>query len=401
MPLFISGRLHVLVGDGVKQPKEGRKMPAVKKLCQESENSAKPEFIHGHMFGGLGILAGSLSQKLFCIPLSLRLHDGMRAAAGWEKLKNTAISSSSHIVQMVEDAFHAAETFGDSLLLLDRYFLAVPALKALARLNASGAACLEIVTKAKKNCVAYRDPKPRTKMRGRPPVKGDAVKLMGLFGSESCKFQTAKLTLYGKETDVRYYSIDLLWGQKLYQKLRFVLVEYQGVQGILASTSLSLDPQEIVRLYCCRFRIECCFRELKQQLGAFCYHFWSRHMPKLSYFRKKGSPDILESVTEPTARKKILEAAQAIELHMALSCIAMGTIQMLALYTAGKLVSEKVKMLRYLRTPSLEVVSEATIMWYLRKYFFHFMARNPSLTVTQLIKLEQGSPEKQRDLQAS
>jgi len=58
---------------------------------------------------------------------------------------------------------------------------------------------------------------------------------MGLFESEPCKFQTAKLTLYGKESDVRYYSIDLLWGQKLYQKPRFVLVEYQGVQGILAS----------------------------------------------------------------------------------------------------------------------------------------------------------------------
>ncbi len=132
-PLFLSGRMHVLVGDGVKQSKEGLKMPAVKKLCQESENSAKPEFIHGHMFGRLGILAGSPLQKLFCIPLSLRLHNGMRAAAGCEKLKNTAISSSSHIVQMVEDAFHAAEIFGDSLLLLDRYFLAVPALKALVR----------------------------------------------------------------------------------------------------------------------------------------------------------------------------------------------------------------------------------------------------------------------------
>lgn len=57
-PLYKEGDFHVLVGDGVKQPKEGRKMPAVKKLFQESENSAKPEFIHGHMFGGPGVLAG-------------------------------------------------------------------------------------------------------------------------------------------------------------------------------------------------------------------------------------------------------------------------------------------------------------------------------------------------------
>ena len=59
-PLYKEGDFHVLVGDGVKQSKEGRRMPGVEKLFQESENSAKPEYIHGHMFGGLGILAGSV-----------------------------------------------------------------------------------------------------------------------------------------------------------------------------------------------------------------------------------------------------------------------------------------------------------------------------------------------------
>ncbi len=58
-PLYKEGNLYILVGDGVKQSKEGRRMPGVKKLFQESENSAKPEYIHGHMFGGLGILAGT------------------------------------------------------------------------------------------------------------------------------------------------------------------------------------------------------------------------------------------------------------------------------------------------------------------------------------------------------
>ncbi|MDE7310322.1 MAG: hypothetical protein K2N87_01680 [Eubacterium sp.] len=61
--------MAALAGGGVKQAKEGRKMPAVKKLCQEPENSAKPEFIHGHMFGGLGILMetppGNFSASLF------------------------------------------------------------------------------------------------------------------------------------------------------------------------------------------------------------------------------------------------------------------------------------------------------------------------------------------------
>ena len=66
-PLYKEGNFFVLVGDGVKQSKEGRRMPGVKKLFQESENSAKPEYIHGHMFGGLGILAGSI-RSWACSP---------------------------------------------------------------------------------------------------------------------------------------------------------------------------------------------------------------------------------------------------------------------------------------------------------------------------------------------
>ena len=78
-------------------------MPGVKKLFQESENSAKPQYIHGHMFGGLGILAGSI-RNWACIPLSIRLHDGLQAAREW---KGTSFSAASHVVQMVEDAYHA------------------------------------------------------------------------------------------------------------------------------------------------------------------------------------------------------------------------------------------------------------------------------------------------------
>ena len=76
-------------------------------------------------------------------------------------------------------------------------------------------------------------------------------------------------------------------GQKLYQELRFVLVEMNGIQSILVSTSLKLEPLSIICLYSYRFRIECTFRELKQQTGAFCYHFWSKHMPKLSYSKRR------------------------------------------------------------------------------------------------------------------
>ncbi len=69
-------------------------MPGVKKLFQESEDSSKPEYIFGHMFGGLGILAGSLS-KWFCIPLRFNIQDGLRQTFGWA---GASVSLSTHVV---------------------------------------------------------------------------------------------------------------------------------------------------------------------------------------------------------------------------------------------------------------------------------------------------------------
>ncbi|WP_202800149.1 transposase [Paenibacillus elgii] len=58
-PLHDVGGRVVFVGDGMKQAKEGRHMPGVKKLHQESENVSKGEYIFGHLFGAIGILAGT------------------------------------------------------------------------------------------------------------------------------------------------------------------------------------------------------------------------------------------------------------------------------------------------------------------------------------------------------
>lgn len=393
-PLHKEGNFHVLVGDGVKQSKEGRRMPGVKKLFQESENSAKPEYIHGHMFGGLGILAGSV-RNWACIPLIIRLHDGLQAAREW---KGAAVSSASHVVQMVEDAYQAALVFGDSLLLLDRYFLTVPALEKLKSLNSSGDVRMEIVTKAKKSCTAYEKPGPRKPGRGRPPKKGAAVHLKELFVSHAEQFRETGIELYGKKETIRYYCIDLLWGQKLYQELRFVLVEMNGSQSILASTSLVLDPLSIIRLYSYRFRIECTFRELKQQIGAFCYHFWSKYMPKLSYYHKKGEPTPMERVEGEKPRKKVLEAVRAIEMHMLLSCIAMGILQSISIRFIGEVSP---RQLRYQRTPSRGRVSEATLMHYFRKHFFRLLGQKPELCITQIIQGLQEEPEEQWDSMAS
>jgi hypothetical protein len=71
-------------------------------------------------------------------------------------------------------------------------------------------------------------------------------------------------------------------------------------------------------------------------------------------------------VESEESRKKVLETVRAIEMHMALSCIAMGIFQSLSICLIRKVGSGQ---FRYQRTPSKGRVSEADIMYYLRKYF--------------------------------
>ena len=73
--LRVNGRL-LLVGDGIKVAKSGRKMPAVKLLHQESESNTKPPYIMGHSLQAVAILAGAL-ESVFAVPLTSRIHEGV------------------------------------------------------------------------------------------------------------------------------------------------------------------------------------------------------------------------------------------------------------------------------------------------------------------------------------
>ena len=80
------------------------------------------------------------------------------------------------------------------------------------------------------------------------------------------------------------------------------------------------------------------------------------------------------------------------------NCIAMGLLQLIAIR-----YSKQVPALfwRYLRTPSKLIVSEATVMFYLRKHIFRLFAQNPHLSITQIIMSKQKIAAFMDDRQAS
>lgn len=382
----------VMVGDGTKESKEARKMPCVKKLVQESENSAKPQYIFGHMFGAIGLLLGS-AEKLFCAPLSMRIHDGNETVGAWA---GDPQAGETHVVRMIREACRIASFMEPSILLLDRYFLTVPALNALADAEKEyGHPLLTIVTKAKKNAIAYE--KPAAKVgRGRPAKKGQTVKLQTLFDTQEHMFRQAAVNVYGKKTKVSYLCRNLLWGQSLYRELRFVLVKMDGTQSILVSTDTAMAPETIIELYALRFKIEGCFRQLKQVVAGFAYHFWTAAMPKLNRFASNDqSRRKLESIQDERQKTPIISAYKAIEGFAMFACIAIGLLQMGAL-----LFDKQINgcAFRWLRTRTSKTPSEATTADFMRKTIFSGLHFPPDLDIADFIRRFQQHPG---DIQAA
>lgn len=106
-------------------------------------------------------------------------------------------------------------------------------------------------------------------------------------------------------------------------------------------------------------------------------------MPKLNHYQKSGEPGLLEQIESERSRRNILKTARTMEMHMAVSCIAMGILQSISVCWIGKLSSEQ---LLYQRTPSKGRVSEVALIVHLRKYFFLFMEKQSELRITQIIQ---------------
>ena len=291
----------------------------------------------------------------------------------------------SHVVRTIRDGCSAAKILNKSILLLDRYYLSVPALTTLLEEEAAaGKELLSLVMRAKRNPVAYEEPTQRPK-RGRPRKKGEKIKVASLF--ETCKndFVSRTTKLYGKEETVSYLCRDLLWGKKLYQKLRFVLVVNGDSKSIFVSTDLSLSPEQIIRLYGYRFKVECCFREFKQVIAGFAYRFWTTSMPKLNRYAKSGA-DLLEGISCACDKSNIALTYKAIHGFVMISCIALGMLQICSLRFGEQINGSN---FRWLRTRTNLVPSEATTAHFMSKSIFSMFALRSDLAIIRFIRKRQ------------
>ena len=357
-PVLIEG-YAVIIGDHIKVAKEVRHMPGVKKLHQDSENVGKSEYIFGHQFGMVGLLAeGSTPQ---CVPLDIELQDGINEINSLKDNSSEPADSSKKADTCILKMLRMCGEFVKSssqkvIILLDAYFESGGAFDVVEQINQEhGAHAATLIIRGKVNTVAFEEcEKPKKRGRGRPKMYGKKLQLKELFIQMADAFVTATLNLYSKNETVKYLCLDLLW-RPIGRKLRFVLVKTNEKAMILMCSDLNLHSEKIILAYSYRFKIEVSFKMLKQVIGGFCYHFWTSAMPKLSRFVTKND---LSGVTAKKDKEKIVLTMRAIEVFTFLSCMAMGILTVISLQFPTLVWS---RFSGWLRTRSSKVPSVETV----------------------------------------
>jgi hypothetical protein len=306
----VKGRPILLV-DGLKRGKEGRKMPAVKSLHQESGSNSKASFIMGHSLQAVALLVQAAGVCM-AVPVAARIHEGI----GWSNRdRRTLLDKLGSLILglhwsepliVVADAYYAAQKFARTLLGKSHH----------------------LVTRVRTTAVAYfPEPPPRSKRRGRRRTYGHKTKLKTWFRYRK-QFTKAPSPVYGeKGVTLRYYSFDLLWRQ-LGRVVRFVWVDHptRG-QMVLLCTDVTLEPLEILRLYGWRFKIEVSFKQAIHTVGTYAYHFWMQDMTPI----QRGSGKQHVHRKSEIYRQHIRRKLGAYERHIQLGLIAQGLLQYLAL----------------------------------------------------------------------
>jgi hypothetical protein len=232
---------------------------------------------------------------------------------------------------------------------------------------------LMILTRAKKNYVAYfpAEPKPPGR-RGPQPRYGDKVYLMECFDHPEL-FHTVECYVYGQREAVQVMSVPLLW-KPLGDWLLFIFAITSRGPIVLMCSDLTLSPVTAIELYCIRTRIETMFAVMKNIIGAFRFHFWTRKLPRHS--RRPMANGNLKT-PRPEHLNTVEACWQAYEIFVLCAAIAHGLLQLIALRFSTEIWQHHTL---YLRTRSRVLPSEKTVQQVLAP-----------LMVKQLINLPQNS----------
>jgi len=358
----LGGKLVVLA-DGLKKPKCGRKMPGVKLLHQASDNNTKPTYIMGHSCQALALL-GQVRGAFQAIPLWARIHEGLISSNRDRRTLLDKLLLGLASLQLPEPV----------LLVADAYYASG---KIVHGLFAQGG---HLISRLKKNATAFLPPPPVLRpRRGRPRRYGQKIKLVDLYLGPLLSLPSP---VYGEHGIILQYCVrDLLW-RPVGRLVRFVAVVHP-VRGriLLLCSDLTLAPADIIAAYALRFKIELCFKQALHLLGAWSYRFWMRAMVPLH----RGAGDQYLPHRSPRYRQAVQRKFTAYHRYLQVALVAQGLLLCLSALQPKLIWTHFGSWLRTVRQP--HAPSEFVVAAALRFALADFLAAAPAeLKLTKFLR---------------
>lgn len=268
----------VFVFDETVERRQGKKIKA-KGCYRDAVRSSKSNVIK--CFGLKWVCATVILQPPWCkrpwaLPYLVVLAHSKKANESAGKRHRTCVDIASQMVVTTVRWLRILGISNHAIFLGDGGYAAAKFMWTCIKMQAT------LICRFRLDSALYDWPEAQPKgKRGRKPKKGKRqVSLKQLADDPSTKWATQEICWYGdKKKTVEYFSKKSLWYTPGHDPvpIRYVVIRIPktGRVEAICSTSLSLSPSVIIKLYLLRWNIEVLFAEVRRHLGVETQRQWS------------------------------------------------------------------------------------------------------------------------------
>ena len=224
---------------------------------------AGQEFVYGHVWVVLGLLATHPAWGIVALPLLARLYVRQKNLAGIAAKDRPRFQTKLELaVELMRWAKIWLGMFNKPLwVVTDGAYASAVFLKPM------NALAVTVVSRLRKDASLWSVPAARSGKRGRPRIYGEQRIDLAKRGGQKGGWTSGTFTLYGKPVVKRYKTFVATW-RPAGGAIRVVLVDEPNGWVAFFCTEVSASVADILESVSARFSLEVTFRDLKDVVGA-------------------------------------------------------------------------------------------------------------------------------------
>ena len=224
---------------------------------------AGSEFVYGHVWVVLGLLARHAAWGVVALPLLARMYVREKSLAGLAPADRPTFRTKLELaVELMRWAKLWLGLLGKPLwVVTDGAYASAPFLKPMKTL------AVTVVSRLRRDANLRSVPAARSGTRGRPRIYGEHRIDLAKRGGQRRGWTTGTFTLYGKATAKRYKTFAATW-RPAGGAIRVVMVDEPNGWVAFFCTDPAACVADILESVAARFSLEVTFRDLKDVVGA-------------------------------------------------------------------------------------------------------------------------------------